>query len=123
MNKFFLFMEERFTKDELQDIISQMELRDDCSIEDMLDFAYHHITGTPENIMDEYDENLDFWFDHLIEYLDAEDYEFCVEIKKAIQLEKNQLLRVIYYYRYDLMDEPDFMEEIKTLDTNKFKQI
>lgn len=74
---------------------------------------YLQTLGTGEEIIIEHTSKLSIWYIYMFKMIKKEKYEIAAKIKNVILFEKEDFMRVIKYFRFDLYSDDEFMEAFK----------
>lgn len=66
--------------------------------------------GTGEEIIIEHTSKLSIWYIYMLKMIRQEKYEIAAKIKKVILFEKEDFMRAIKFFRFDLYSDDDFIE-------------
>jgi hypothetical protein len=71
---------------------------------------YLNTFGTGEEIIKDHAGQLSIWYIYMYKMIRKEKYEIAAKIKKVIQLEKEEFIKTIKFFRHDLYSDEEFMD-------------
>lgn len=71
---------------------------------------YLQTLGTGGEIIIEHTSKLSIWYIYMFKMIRQEKYEIAAKIKNVILFEKEDFMRAIKYFRFDLYSDVEFME-------------
>lgn len=117
---------EGFSREELINIIRLIKEIDleEKEETDEFDVNYFSVVGNSEDILIEYLQKQYMWFRYLMDYILDEEFEIAAELRDVIEIEENQIIRLINEHRPDILEiYEDYIDRILIIREELYEQM